>query len=155
MGYRRGRYGTARKGVSRGTRADGYLPRKSGEWGRLEADPPRRAATFEEGLFDVAFEDEEQFAEAALAFGGVRGTGDAAFGVLLDEDFGEGLEGLAHGDDLGEDFGAVGVVVDHGFDGADLASDFAEALAERLHLFRTVMMMGVGVRVVGIVGHSV
>ena len=93
-------------------------------------------------LFDVAFEDGEEFVEFALGFLGVGGTGDAVVGVLMDDNAGEGFEGFAGGDDLGEDVDAVAVVVDHALDGLQLADDFAQAQFQGAFFLRTVHMVG-------------
>jgi hypothetical protein len=91
--------------------------------------------------FHVALQDDGQFPEAALAFRGIGCPGDAAFGVLLDENLRERLEGFSRGNDLGENLGAIDVAVDHAFDGLNLTCHFVQANLQRLSLGRIMMMM--------------
>lgn len=85
-------------------------------------------------------EDGEEFAEAALAFGGLLSALNAVVEVGVNDFFGEGLEGFAGGDELGEDFGAIALALDHALDAVELADDFSDAGLEGFCFFLGVMM---------------
>src|SRR5690349_22622496 len=93
---------------------------ESSRWGRSGADETRDGLG---GLADLL---------VGLAVADSGGLDDAVAQVLLEQAERDGLEGLRHGGDLGEDGDAVLLVLDHALQTAGLALDAARALEVRV-----------------------
>lgn len=92
-------------------------------------------------LFHVAFEHGEQFPQLALAILGIGGLRDALMGVLMNNDLGKRLEGLAGRDNLGQHLGTIAVLPHHFFDGVELADDFPKPDLQGLPLIRVMAVV--------------
>ena len=77
-------------------------------------------------LIDVTFQHHEQLPQHSLALLRVARVLDAFLRMLMDDYFGEGLEGFPHGNHLGKDIRAIAVFVDHSLNRRDLTGDFAQ-----------------------------
>jgi len=104
--------------------------------------PPRPRD--EQRLFDVALKDDKQLSKPFLAFARVCRPGDALMGVLMNDNFGEGLECFSRRHDLSQDIDAIAVFLHHVLDGLELADDFAQANLQRPLFCGSVNMLGRG-----------
>ena len=93
-------------------------------------------------LFHVTFEDNQQVAKLLLAFARIRRFCDAFVGVLMDDNLGKGLQRFSSRNNLRQDFDAITVVLNHLFDGLQLADDFSQANLQSSFLRRPVNMLG-------------
>lgn len=93
------------------------------------------------GLLHVALQNREQVTQLALAFFRIARALDAMMGVLMNDDLGKRLQRLPRRDDLGEDFRAVPVIVDHAFDRSELPGDLVQANFQRPLFIRRVRVI--------------
>jgi hypothetical protein len=61
--------------------------------------------------------------------------------MLLNENFGERLEGLSGRDNLNKDLGTVNVGIDHRLNGADLTGYLAQTVPQRFFLAMAVLVV--------------
>ena len=78
-------------------------------------------------LLHVTLQHREQLAQLPLPFRRAVRLLDAVMDVRMNQLFREGFQAAPGGDDLGEDFRAVAILIQHPLDGAELAGDLAHA----------------------------
>jgi hypothetical protein len=94
------------------------------------------------GLFHIAFEDSQQVAKLPLAFTRIRRFRNTFVGVLMNDNLGKGFQRFSSRNNLCQDFDAITIVLNHLFDGLQLADDFSQANLQSSFLRRSVNMLG-------------
>jgi hypothetical protein len=90
---------------------------------------------------DVALEDGHKLFQLFRAVFAVARFFDAMVQVGVNELFGKRLNGAAGGDELGQDFRAIAILVEHALDSIQLAGDPAETQDIASALFQRMMML--------------
>lgn len=76
--------------------------------------------------FNIAFQHGKQFTQSAFSLGGVMRVLDAMLDVGMNQCFGERFKAASRGDDLGQDFRAVLVLLQHALNRSKLSGDLAQ-----------------------------
>jgi hypothetical protein len=95
-------------------------------------------------LLHVTLEDDQQLAKLFLTFAGIRRSRDTFVGVLMNDNLGKGFQRFPRRNNLSEDINAIPVVLNHLFDGLELANDFSQTNLQGPFFRRSMNMLGRG-----------